>query len=549
MKKIFLGSLAGILIVTLFVSSCSTRPENVIRREDNQKPYPTYESMDEEACDAATETQAPSEKKKLNPFQALKSSRDRQSNEEYDDSMESPFCDPQDKPLSTFSIDVDTASYSNIRRYLNDGQLPPKDAVRVEECINYFTYDYEEPRGKHPIAVNVTMSQCPWNEGNLLAQIALQGRKLNLDHTPPSNLVFLLDVSGSMNDPDKLPLVVSAIKMLVKELDEEDTVSIVVYAGAAGVILEGASGSNDKKIERALDRLSAGGSTAGGEGIHLAYRIARDYFIENGNNRIVLCTDGDFNVGVSSIKGLEDLVEKKRESGVFLSVLGFGTGNIKDDKMETLADKGNGNYAYIDSLMEAKKVLVNEMSGTLYTIAKDVKIQVEFNPVVIQEYRLVGYDNRRLKDEDFNDDKKDAGEVGAGHQITVFYEIIPQGTLASAVDELRYQDNDADATISMDDDKEWMWVKMRYKHPEEDESKRVDIYVTNEAYVEKPDSEFLFATAVAEYALLLKDSEYKGYADFDSLIERARENRGADDDGYRSQFVQLAEIAQLMMEE
>jgi len=460
------------------------------------------------------------------------------NNEEYGDYIESAFLSPFDAPLSTFSIDVDTASYSNMRRYLENGEYMPKDAVRIEEFVNYFSYDYDLD-GSGPIGVGVTISDCPWNEDRYLARVVVQADELDLREAPDSNIVFLLDVSGSMSDADKLPLVKAALTMLTENLSDNDRVSIVVYAGSSGLVLDGARGSDTKRIERALTKLKAGGSTAGGAGIDLAYAVAEHYFIEGGNNRIILCSDGDFNVGPQSLSELEQLIERKREGGVFLSVLGFGEGNIKDTTMETLADKGNGNYSYIDSLMEAKKVLVNEMTSTLYTVAKDVKIQVEFNPAAVASYRLVGYDNRRLNPEDFNDDKKDAGEMGAGHTVTVFYEIILVGS--KDIDDLVFQSNNNQSDISPASD--WMYVKTRYKLPDEDHSRLITLMAGEHDYTSYPDNDFLFASAVAEFALILKDSQYKGEASFSSLIERARDSRGYDADGYRSQFLQLAELA------
>lgn len=469
------------------------------------------------------------------------------SSEEYGSYVESGYHSAAEDPLSTFSIDVDTASYSNIRRYLNDGALPPADAVRVEECINYFTYDYEEPMGDNPISAQVTISDCPWNEGRYLARVSLKARDIDLAEAPPSNLVFLLDVSGSMDNPAKLPLVKDAMRMLADTLREEDCVSIVVYAGASGLVLDGCSGSDTHAIETAIGRLTAGGSTAGGEGIELAYSVAEDHFIEGGNNRVILCTDGDFNVGPSSMENLEDLISYKKETGVYLSVLGFGTGNTKDNKMETLADKGNGNYAYIDSLLEAQKVLVNEMSGTLFAMADDVKVQVEFNPATVSEYRLVGYDNRILNPEDFNDDKKDAGEMGAGHCVTVFYEIILVGGEASDnIDDLVFQQGGEDPP-SAQPANDWLYLKVRYKDPGGSASKLITVMAGAADYTAEPDADFRFASAVAEFALLLKGSDYAGDASFTSLIPRARAAKGMDEDGYRAQFIQLAQLAQAMM--
>lgn len=461
-----------------------------------------------------------------------------QNNEEYGEYYENPYMSPFQAPLSTFSIDVDTASYSNIRRYLENGDLVPTNAVRVEECINYFDYNYNINE-IGPIGTEVTIADCPWNEGRYLARVAVRADDMDHRERPDSNIVFLLDVSGSMSDSDKLPLVKSALIMLTENLSEDDTISIVVYAGASGIVLEGCDGNNTYKIEKALSKLKAGGSTAGGEGIDLAYELAEFYFIRGGNNRVILCTDGDFNVGPQSVSELEKLIERKRKSGVFLSVLGFGEGNIKDTTMETLADKGNGNYSYIDSLMEAKKVLVNEMTSTLYTVANDVKIQVEFNPTAVASYRLVGYDNRRLEAQDFNDDKKDAGEMGAGHTVTVFYELIMVGS--EDIDDLVFQPDfyDKDAKPASD----WMYVKTRYKKPDENQSRLITLMAGEKDYTTRPDDDFRFASAVAEFALILKNSEHKGDANFRRLIERARDSRGYDADGYRAQFLQLAELA------
>ncbi len=463
--------------------------------------------------------------------------------EEYGSFAESIFYSPLKDPLSTFSIDVDTASYSQIRQYLNDGWLPPADAVRVEECINYFSYDYAAPHGSDPVNVGVAIGACPWNTDHYLARVSLKAAELDRSEAPRSNLVFLLDVSGSMDEPNKLPLVKSAMSMLAGNLSGNDRVSIVVYAGASGVVLDGCRGDDNETIDNALGWLSAGGSTAGGEGIELAYALAAKNFIEGGNNRVILCTDGDFNVGPSSDEELEALIENKRDSGIFLSVLGFGTGNTKDNHMETLADKGNGNYAYIDSLMEAKKVLVGEASSTLFTVAKDVKVQVEFNPEAVREYRLVGYDNRILAAEDFNNDQKDAGEMGAGHCVTAFYELVlVDATEAwNSVDPLVFQDNVKPETRKPSSD--WLYVKFRYKEPEGSESRLLTTMGGIDNYTANPDSDFVFASAVAEFALVLKNSEYKGNANLASAIQRAKASRGADEDGYRAQFIQLVELA------
>lgn len=467
--------------------------------------------------------------------------------EEYGSFEENKYYSPLDQPLSTFSIDVDTASYSQIRRYLNEGSLPPTDAVRIEECINYFSYNYAAPSGPEPVNVGVTISDCPWNEGRYLARITFKAAELDLSEAPDSNLVFLLDVSGSMNEPNKLPLVKTAMNMLADNLSDNDRVSIVVYAGASGVVLDSCRGTDNALINCALDQLSAGGSTAGGEGLALAYAMAEKNFIQGGNNRVILCTDGDFNVGPSSTNELESLIESKRDSGIYLSVLGFGTGNTKDNKMETLADKGNGNYAYIDSLMEAKKVLVNEISATLYTAAKDVKVQVEFNPDAIKEYRLIGYDNRVMAAEDFNNDKKDAGEMGAGHCVTAFYELIPVSSsdTGQSVDELVFQDKAelAPSSAAKAPADDWLYVKFRYKQPDSEKSQLITKMAGTANFTAKPDNDFVFASAVAEFALVLKDSDYQGTASLRNVIDRAKASRGADEDGYRAQFIQLTELA------
>ncbi len=457
--------------------------------------------------------------------------------ENYSTIHENGFKDAKANPLSTFSIDVDNASYSNVRRYINNGEMPPRDAVRVEEMINYFNYDYPEPNGDHPFSVTTELGKCPWNAEHYLLHIGLKGKSIDKSEIPPSNLVFLIDVSGSMNQENKLPLLKRAFKMLVNELRPEDRVSIVVYAGAAGKVLDSTPGDEKQKILDALDNLSAGGSTAGGEGLKLAYKIARANFIEDGNNRIILATDGDFNVGVSSTSEMERLVEEERESGIFMSVLGFGTGNIKDDKMETIADKGNGNYSYIDNLQEARKVFISEFGGTLFTIAKDVKFQLEFNPKIVKSYRLVGYENRLLNDEDFNDDKKDAGEMGAGHTVTALYEIIPADSEddAPSVDPLKYQES---KSVSGKYNNEILTVKLRYKDPKGEKSKLLEQPVQNKL-VKNTSDNFRFSAAVASFGMLLRNSEFKGNTTVDSIVQLAQNSKGKDENGYRSAFIQL----------
>ena len=462
--------------------------------------------------------------------------------EEYDGIEENIFHRPTDKPLSTFSIDVDAASYSNVRRFLNLGQKPPKDAVRIEEMINYFTYDYEGPTDNHPFSIHTSYSQAPWNEKHLVAHIGLQGKRIDVDELPPSNLVFLIDVSGSMSAQNKLPLLKSSMKMLVNEMRPNDKISIVVYAGAAGLVLPPTDGENKAAIVDALEKLQAGGSTAGGAGIQLAYKVAKEQFVDGGNNRIILATDGDFNVGASSNAEMQRLIEEKRNQGIFLTVLGFGMGNYKDSKMEILADKGNGNYAYIDNIQEAKKVLVTEFGGTLFTIAKDVKIQVEFNPVEVQAYRLIGYENRKLRDEDFNDDTKDAGELGSGHTVTSLYEIIPTGVnseFGSSVDPLKYQNIKPVFNKSKG---ELLTVKFRYKQPDGDNSNLI-VRTMDKDDLNPKDRNLQWAASVAGFGMLLRDSEFKGDLNFDKVLSLAKVAKGSDDYGYRSEMIKLIEIA------
>jgi Ca-activated chloride channel family protein len=460
--------------------------------------------------------------------------------EEYDAIHENIFHDAIRNPLSTFSIDVDAASYSNIRRFINNGNRPPKDAVRIEEMVNYFDYDYEQPKRDDPFAVVTEISTAPWNPKHKLVHIGLQGKKIPTENLPASNLVFLIDVSGSMDEPNKLPLLKSSFKMLVEELRPQDHVAIVVYAGAAGLVLEPTPGSEKKKIIEALDRLEAGGSTAGGAGINLAYATARQYFKKGGNNRVILATDGDFNIGESSNASMERLIEAKRQEGIFLTVLGYGMGNYKDSKMETLADKGNGNYAYIDNITEARKVLVNEFGGTLFTIAKDVKLQIEFNPTHVKAYRLIGYENRMLKSEDFNNDKKDAGELGSGHTVTALYEIIPVGVESEffKINELKYQTTKIDPAAKKSD--ELMTIKLRYKKPDEDVSKLIvhPLKDDNIALTKTSDN-FRWSASVAAFGMLLRESEYSKSYTYDDVVQLAQGARGTDKEGYRIEFINM----------
>ncbi len=464
--------------------------------------------------------------------------------EEYATIAENSFVAVADDPRSTFSIDVDTASYSNMRRFVQDQQLPPADAVRIEEMVNYFDYDYAAPTGSVPFSMTHEVSRCPWNDDAMLVHVGLQGQRLDDRDIPARNLVFLLDVSGSMNSADKLPLVKRGLGLVADNLRKQDRVSIVVYAGASGLVLEPTA--DKAEIRAALDRLESGGSTNGGAGIELAYRLAEKTFIKGGINRVILATDGDFNVGSTSQSELVKMIETKREGGVFLSVLGFGSGNIKDATMEMLADKGNGNYAYIDSIAEARKVLVKEAGSTLVTIAKDVKIQVEFNPAEVASYRLIGYENRKLAHADFNDDTKDAGEIGAGHSVTALYEVVPTGskTRAPAVDPLKYQ---ATAPVKSHAvaSGELMTVKIRYKQPTGDRSELLSFAVTaDDRTLDRTTDDFRFAAAVAEFGLLLRRSAHKGDASYDEVIAMARKSLGSDTGGHRAEFVRLVETAQ-----
>lgn len=462
------------------------------------------------------------------------------NSEEYEGLEENTFKVALNDPLSTFSIDVDAASYSNLRRFINNGQQPPAEAIRIEEMVNYFKYDYEQPTGKDPFAIHTEISTAPWNTKHKLVHIGLQGKKIATEDLPASNLVFLIDVSGSMSAANKLPLLKSSFKMLVEELRPEDHVAIVVYAGAAGLVLEPTSGKEKNKILNALNKLQSGGSTAGGAGIELAYATAKDHFIKEGNNRIILATDGDFNVGASSNDSMEKLIEQKRKDGIFLTVLGFGMGNYKDSKMEILADKGNGNYAYIDNITEARKVLVNEFGGTLFTIAKDVKLQVEFNPAKVKAYRLIGYENRMLKSEDFNNDKKDAGELGSGHTVTALYEIIPVGVSSDfSVDDLKYQSNKKPTEVARAS-KEIMTIKFRYKKPDEDDSKLIvhPLVDSHTALAETSDN-FRWSASVAGFGMLLKDSDYIKKFNYDDVAQLAESARGKDKEGYRIEFINM----------
>ena len=463
--------------------------------------------------------------------------------ESYDAIEENAFLLASDRPLSTFSVDVDRASYSNVRRFLNSGQAPPKDAIRIEEMVNYFPYSYPNPSRSEPVSIVTGLGRAPWNRSHQLLMIGLKARPILLGDLPANNLVFLIDVSGSMESDDKLPLVKSAFELLVNQLRPQDRVSIVVYAGSAGLVLPSTSGSNKAAILDAIARLEAGGSTAGGAGLRLAYDVAQKNFIRGGNNRVILATDGDFNVGVSSDAEMVRLIEDRRASGVFLTALGFGTGNLKDSKMEKLADHGNGHYAYVDNLLEAKKVFVRELGATLRTVAKDVKLQLEFNPTRVAAYRLIGYEDRLLADADFANDAKDAGDMGAGHTVTALYEIIPANAendpdLPEAT-RLRYQKMRAEAPSAKS--RELLTLKLRYKEPDASRSSMITRVVTDDSQTPAPD--FRFASAVAEFGLILRESKYRKNASYRDVIETARQTLGEDPDGLRSEFVELVKKA------
>jgi Ca-activated chloride channel family protein len=469
--------------------------------------------------------------------------------EQYDHQNDNPVHLVAEQPVSTFSIDVDTGAYANVRRLLNDGQLPPEDAVRVEEMINYFDYQYSPPANREtPFRVATELTQAPWNHDALLLKIGIKGFEVAASERPPANLVFLIDVSGSMQSPDKLPLLKNAFRLLTDQLTARDRVSMVVYAGSSGVVLEPTAGDQKHKIREAIDRLEAGGSTNGAEGIERAYQLAKAAHIAKGINRVVLATDGDFNVGVVNFEALVDMAERQRASGVALTTLGFGTGNYNDKLLEHLADAGNGNYAYVDSLSEARKVLVSELSSTLFTIAKDVKIQVEFNPAQVLEYRLIGYENRMLAREDFNNDKVDAGEIGAGHRITALYEVVPVGAKGK-VDPLRYGSSAAAPAAARSD--EIANVRLRYKKPDADSSQLLEYPISKQSLVaiDKTSPDLRFAASVAAFGQLLRGGKYLGGFGYDDVTKLAKGALGQDNEGYRHEFVSLVKLAQTLTPE
>jgi len=546
-------AIAGFVPVTRSVTVAAgavARPAFMLNRDPNAPAIQLQEKLEgdlrDRALDAAAQRSvaAPVVGGLAKPYALSPVPFPGFNTETYDKIDDNQWTEVSRKPLSTFSIDVDTASYSNIRRFLNQAQAPPKDAVRIEELINYFSYDYPEPRDDRPFAVTTALDVCPWNPRHRLALVGLQARRLDSSRTPPRNLVFLIDVSGSMMPANKLPLVKASLAMLAPNLTNRDHIAIVVYAGAAGVVLPSTSGADTSTILESLARLQAGGSTNGAQGIQLAYDIAQQHFIKGGVNRVILATDGDFNVGVTNQGALIRLIEAKRNSGIMLSVLGYGMDNVKDSTMEKLADKGNGNYYYIDTLAEAQKVLVEQAGGTLVTVAKDVKLQVEFNPRTVAAYRLVGYENRVLQDQDFNDDKKDAGDMGAGHSVTALYEIALAGEKLDipGIDPLKYQTpTNLSETARLD---ETMTVKLRYKQPEGSESALMSVAVPAQT-VSNP--ALGFAAAVAEFGMLLRESEFKGNASFASARGLATEFKGNDPHGHRAEFIRLIDAAESVM--
>ncbi len=537
-----LGIVSVLMVTLLFQPGCSKK--EILKPQESQLPSKAHVAKSLEKREMMVEVRRMPMPLTMAPHQPFPAAGTFNT-ESYDRVNENAFLETLKNPLSTFSIDVDTASYTNVRRFLNSGKLPPADAVRSEELINYFTYSYPQPTDKIPFSFTTEMMDSPWKSGNKLLLVGLQGARIPMEKLPPANLVFLIDVSGSMADESKLPLLVKSFKMLAGQLRPQDRVAIVVYAGRAGLVLPSTNGDNKLRILEAFDSLEAGGSTAGGEGIQLAYRVAKENFIKGGNNRVILATDGDFNVGASSDAEMERLIEEKRKDNIFLSVLGYGMGNYKDSKMQKLADKGNGNYAYIDNLLEAKKVLVSQFGGTLLTIAKDVKLQVEFNPARVKYYRLIGYEKRMMKAEDFADDKKDAGELGSGHSVTALYEIVPAENETGGRQDLTYQ------TVQIKDaaraSTDLATIRFRYKKPDGDVStEHVSRIPAVSTAFDKAGENIRFAASVAEWAMLLRNSEHKGNANYTEVLRMAREAKGADIEGYRAEFIRLVELSELL---
>ena len=527
-----------------------TTEETTEATEDYMAEGETEESVEEEPEMPTAEQKQLSREQKIKTEKEAERLRDTiliQDKTEQPKIYENPYKLATESPLSTFSIDVDNASYSNIRQMINSSMTPSPHIVRIEEMVNYFDYKYPQPKTSDPFSINTEISACPWNKAHKLVHIGLQGKKLNYRDVKPCNLVFLIDASGSMDAPNKLPLLKKSLKLLLEKLNGKDKIAIVAYAGAAGLVLPSTPANKKSKILASLNELQAGGSTAGGEGIELAYKIAKENLIKGGNNRVILATDGDFNVGVYDNNSLVSLIEQKRKDDIYLTICGFGMGNYKDQRMEMISNAGNGNYFYIDNIKEAEKVFVKEMRANLFTIAKDVKIQIEFNPTKVEAYRLIGYENRVLKNRDFNDDTKDAGELGAGHTVTALYEIIPAGAneFVSTESRLKYQQSSTRTNAKFSD--EIMTVKFRYKPPKSNVSKLIVKAVKDQSLsLNKSTENFRFSAAVAEFGLLLRNSKYKGDASFDQVINMAKAAKGNDSDGYRAEFISLVEKCRLL---
>lgn len=535
----------NLFLFTLFIiilgvlTGCGNKPLGGVVSEEKEKFY----AADKKRC---MESAAG-----IYPSMAMKDESDGvyvvHNTEEYDVINENQFKDVKENPLSTFSIDVDTASYSNLRRFINNSQVPPKDAVRIEEMINYFAYKYPQPDGEHPFSVTTEISKAPWNKGNRLLLIGIQGKSLDYNNLKPCNLVFLIDSSGSMSDANKLPLLKQSLKLLLGQLNNNDRIAIVTYAGSAGLVLPSTHASDKEKILAAFDSINSGGSTAGGAGIELAYKVAKQNLIKDGNNRVILCTDGDFNVGVSSTSEMVRMIEEKRKDDIYLTICGFGMGNFKDGRMEQISNAGNGNYFYIDTIKEAEKVFIKQMRANMFTIAKDVKIQIEFNPLKVKGYRLIGYENRMLAKEDFDNDKKDAGELGAGHTVTALYEIIPAGSKESVntSGKLKYQDTTINTAAASGN--EIMTLKMRYKPIKSSFSKLIEkaVFDTDTEF-SKTTENFRFASAVAGFGMILRDSEFKKDLKAGDVIRIAKAAKGYDEEGYRAEFISLVEKYELL---
>ncbi len=538
------------LLALMYACGPNTREGAETATEEGDEYYPeaTEDAMEEEApMMEAPEPSLAREKKEMPP--PPKDGAVEPNTEEYEELYENPFQLAQQEPLSTFSIDVDNAAYSNIRRFIQNSSVPPPGAVRIEEMVNYFNYDYPQPQGEHPFSIQTEMATCPWNTEHRLAHIGIQGKSLNYREIKPCNLVFLIDASGSMEDANKLPLLKKSLRLLLDKLSKQDRIAIVAYAGAAGLVLPSTPASKKEEILNSLNELEAGGSTAGGEGIELAYKIAKENLIQGGNNRVILATDGDFNVGTAGDEDLVKLIEEKRKDDIYLTICGFGMGNYKDRKMEMISNAGNGNYFYIDNIKEAEKVFVKEMRANLFTIAKDVKIQIAFNPEFVKAYRLIGYENRRLRNQDFEDDTKDAGELGAGHTVTALYEIIPAGSsevVSTEEGAATYADTPDLGAASFQG--EVMKVRFRYKPPQSDRSRLIEQGLPNRTLALNETSDnFRFSAAVAEFGLLLRNSKFQGNASFEQVLSLAKQAKGKDREGYRQEFIHLVERAQLLV--